>query len=135
METTYFGLQLKDNDAFDAQEIGARLFLCPRISPQLASRMVDMLNEGTLSLDSFIHKTDTYIEELSSRKQAGDDISKIMGDKVADWIKAYGAPSAKDYEYIEKKFGFTKSEILGEPNTKISITAPIDIENYLKNII
>lgn len=135
METTYFGLQLKDNDAFDAQEVGARLFLCPRISPQLASRMVDMLNEGTLSLDSFIHKTDTYIEELSRRKQVGDDISKIMNNKVAEWSKAYGDPSAKDYEYIEKKFGFTKSEILGEPNTKISITAPIDIENYLKTYV
>lgn len=135
MKTTHFGLQIKENEGFDSQNIAARLFICPRISPEYASRMIDMLVGGSLSVDSLINTTNAYIEELSRQKQSNGNISKIMNNKVAEWRKVFGAPSAKDYDYIEKTFGFSQSDILGKSNTKISITAPIDVENYLKTYV
>ena len=131
----YFGINVKKNKKFDVNDVAARLFICPRISPEHATRMLDMLVNGKLSIESFIDRTDAYIEELSRQKQVGNDISKIMSNKVAGWSKVFGAPSDKDYDYIEKTFRFSKSEILGKDNAKISITAPVDLENYLKTFI
>ena len=79
----YFGINIKKNKKFDVNDVAARLFICPRISPEHATRMLDMLVNGKLSIESFIDRTDTYIEELSRQKEIGDDIPYIMNNKMA----------------------------------------------------
>lgn len=130
---THFGLHIAKNDKFDGlQNIAARLFICPRIYPQHATKMLDMLIAGKLSIESFIDRTDTYIEELSRQKENGDDIPYIMNNKLAAWERTYKAPTQKDYEYLEKTFGFSQFDLLGEiaKSTNV-ITAPVDFENYV----
>ena len=113
---THFGLHIAKNDKFDAlQDIAARLFICPRISPEHATKMLNMLVNGKLSIGSFIDRTDTYIEELSRQKEIGDDIPYIMNNKLDAWVRTFKAPTQKDYEYIEKTFGFSKDDLLGTP--------------------
>ena len=113
METLHFGLHIVKNNRFDAQDVAARLFLCPRISPEHASRMLDMLIGGTLSIDAFISKTDSYIKELSRQKEIDEDISHIMNNKLEAWGKVFKSPCAKDYKYLEKTFGFSKDDLFG----------------------
>lgn len=113
METLHFGLHIVKDCNFDAQDIAARLFLCPRISPEHASRMLEMLIGGALSVDTFINKTDSYIEELSRQQEIKDDISHIMNNKLEAWCKIFKSPRAKDYKYLEKTFGFSKDDLFG----------------------
>lgn len=113
METLHFGLHIVKDCNFDAQDIAARLFLCPRISPEHASRMLEMLIGGALSVDAFINKTDSYIEELSRQQEIKDDISHIMNNKLEAWCKIFKSPRAKDYKYLEKTFGFSKDDLFG----------------------
>lgn len=136
METIYFGIPLKENIIFDAQNVAARLFLCPRISPEHASKMLDLLVGGSLSIDKFLDKTNTYIEELSYKKECGEDIPCIMKNKLDAWIKVYNAPTQIDYQYLEKVFGFTKCDLYGELGicTK-AITSPKDLSNRVKQYI
>ena len=109
----YFGINIKKNKKFDVNDVAARLFICPRISPEHATRMLDMLVNGKLSIESFNDRTDTYIEELSRQKEIGDDIPYIMNNKLAAWERTYKAPTQKDYKYLEKTFGFSKEDLLG----------------------
>ena len=115
METLHFGLHIVKDCKFEAQDIAARLFLCPRISPEHASRMLEMLIGGALSVDAFINKTDSYIEELSRQKEIEDDISHIMNNKLEAWCKIFKSPRTKDYKYLEKTFGFSKDDLFGNP--------------------
>ncbi len=113
METMYLGINIRKNKKFDVNDVAARLFICPRISPEHATKMLDMLVNGKLSIESFNDRTDTYIEELSRQKEIGDDIPYIMNNKLAAWERTYKAPTQKDYEYLEKTFGFSKEDLLG----------------------
>lgn len=136
METMYFGLHIIKNDKFDAQEVAARLFLCPRITPEHASRMLDMLIDGTLSLDGFMSKTDSYIEELSRQKEMGDDVTHIMNNKLAAWVKAFKAPTQQDYKYIEKKFGFSQRDLLGTIKENVPmVRSAKEMASYVKQYI
>ena len=111
---THFGLHIAKNDKFDAlQDIAARLFICPRISPEHATKMLNLLVNGKLSIESFIDRTDTYIKELSRQKENGDDIPYIMNNKLDAWVRTFKTPTHKDYEYLEKTFGFSKEDLLG----------------------
>ena len=80
METMYFGIKIRKNKKFDVNNVAARLFICPRISPEHATKMLDMLVNGKLSIESFNDRTDAYIEELSRQKEIGDDIPYIMNN-------------------------------------------------------
>jgi len=137
MGTMYFGLKIIKNDKFDAQDVAARLFLCPRISPEHASRMLDMLIGGALSLDGFMSKTDSYIEELSRQKEIGDDIPYIMNNKLAAWEKVFKAPTQKDYKYLEKKYGFSKGDLFR--NSVKESTTPVksakEMASFVKQYI
>lgn len=136
MGTMYFGLHIIKNDKFDAQDIAARLFLCPRISPEHASRMLDMLIGGSLSVDSFIRKTNSYIEELSRQKEIGNDIPRIMKNKLESWEKVLKAPTQQDYKYIEKKFGFSQRDLLGTVKESISmVRSAKEMASYVKQYI
>lgn len=109
----YFGINIRKNKKFDVNDVCARLFICPRISPEHATKMLNMLVNGKLSIESFNDRTDAYIEELSRQKEIGDDIPYIMNNKLAAWGRTYKAPTQKDYEYLEKTFGFSKEDLLG----------------------
>lgn len=128
----YFGINIRKNKKFDVNDICARLFICPRISPEHATKMLNMLVDGKLSIESFINKTNSYIEDLSRQIVLRDNISHIMNNKLTAWCKVFCAPNAKDYEYLEEKFGFSQFDLLGEiaKSTNV-ITAPIDFENYV----
>ena len=123
METMYFGINIRKNKKFDVNDICARLFICPRISPEHATKMLNMLVDGKLSIESFINKTDSYIEELSRQKEIGDDIPHIMNNKLAAWEKVFNTPTQKDYKYLEKKYGFTQNDLFG--NTVEENVAPV----------
>ena len=110
----YFGINIRKNKKFDVNDICARLFICPRISPEHATKMLNMLVDGKLSIESFINKTDSYIEELSRQKEIGDDIPHIMDNKLAAWKKVFNTPTQKDYKYLEKKYGFTQNDLFGD---------------------
>ena len=75
--------------------------------------MLEMLIGGALSVDAFINKTDSYIEELSRQQEIKDDISHIMNNKLEAWCKIFKSPRAKDYKYLEKTFGFSKDDLFG----------------------
>ena len=109
----YFGINIRKNKKFDVNDVCARLFICPRISPEKATKMLEMVVNGRLSIESFINRTDEYIAELSRQKEIGDDIPYIMNNKLAAWERTYKAPTHKDYEYLEKTFGFSKEDLLG----------------------
>lgn len=134
METLHFGLHIAKNDKFYAlQDIAARLFICPRISPEKATKVLEMLVNGRLSIESFINRTDEYIAELSRQKEIGDDIPYIMNNKLAAWCKFFNTPSTKDYEYLETTFGFSQVDLFGDSAKSTNIiTAPVDFENYVR---
>lgn len=119
----YFGINIRKNKKFDVNDICARLFICPRISPEHATKMLNILVDGKLSIESFINKTDSYIEELSRQKEIGDDIPHIMNNKLAAWEKVFNTPTQKDYKYLEKKYGFTQNDLFG--NTVEENVAPV----------
>lgn len=72
-----------------------------------------MLVGSTLSVDAFISKSNSYIEELSRQKEIDDDIFHIMNNKLEAWCKVFKSPRAKDYKYLEKTFGFSKDDLFG----------------------
>lgn len=133
----YFGINIRKNKKFDVNDICARLFICPRISPEHATKMLNMLVDGKLSIESFINKTDSYIEELSRQKEIGDDIPHIMNNKLAAWEKVFNTPTQKDYKYLEKKYGFTQNDLFG--NTVEENVAPVksakEMASFVKQYI
>lgn len=134
----YFGINIRKNKKFDdVNDLCARLFICPRISPEHATKMLNMLVDGKLSIESFINKTDSYIEELSRQKEIGDDIPHIMNNKLAAWEKVFKTPTQKDYKYLEKKYGFTPNDLFG--NTVEESVAPVksakEMASFVKQYI
>lgn len=133
----YFGINIRKNKKFDVNDICARLFICPRISPEHATKMLNMLVDGKLSIESFINKTDSYIEELSRQKEIGNDIPHIMNNKLAAWGKVFNTPAQKDYKYLEKKYGFTQNDLFG--NTVEENVAPVksakEMASFVKQYI
>lgn len=133
----YFGINIRKNKKFDVNDVCARLFICPRISPEHATKMLNMLVNGKLSIESFINKTNSYIEELSRQKGIGDDIPYIMNNKLAAWEKVFKAPIQKDYKYLEKKYGFTQNDLFG--NTVEESVAPVksakEMASFVKQYI
>lgn len=98
---TYFGLKIEDNGKFDALNVAARLFLCPRITPEHAIKMVDMLVKGSITVEGFRERTNDFIYELVSLKNTPKGITSIMRNKLEAWKKILKAPTQKEYEYIE----------------------------------
>lgn len=113
MDTLYFGIAISSNDKFDAQDVAARLFVCPRISPQQVSIMLDRLIGGEMSEEEFISKTDTYILSLFYQSEQGQDYKLLMRNKYAQWCDLFAEPTADDFKYLEKNFGLTIKELYG----------------------
>ena len=112
METMYFGLSI-ELDGVNSQDIAARLFICPRITPKHALKILDMLKTGKLSVGKFVEMTDGYIKELIDQKESSVDCSHIMSNKLEAWTKTFSAPTIDDYEYLHNTFNLTQHDLLG----------------------
>lgn len=134
---TYFGLQIKVKKGQSAQDIVARLFLHPRISSSQVKSIIDLLGKKRLSYESLINMTNEGIAELRRWKDEGEDIPAIMNKKYDEWNSVFHAPDENDYDYIEKTYGISKSDLLGSMvNTvDIPLNNARDVEAYLKRFI
>ena len=130
----YFGVDVKENKNFDVRDIVARLFLCPNISPEQAVKMLNMLEKGTLSLNRILKITDDGIQELHTMKNAGEDVSARMRQKLWLWDDKFGLPSMDDYDYVKSKFGFTKSDLVFKKSDDV-IQSPQEMSNHVKQFI
>ena len=130
----YFGVSVKENKNFDVRDIVARLFLCPNISPEQAVKMLNMLEKGTLSLNRILKITDDGIQELHTMKNAGEDVSARMRQKLWLWDDMFGLPSMDDYDYVKSKFGFTKSDLVFKKSDDV-IQSPQEMSNHVKQFI
>ena len=138
MATKNFGLMIPKKRGVDTQDIAARLFLCPRISAEQATRMLKMLSNEKLSLKALNEKTEEWIAELKRWKDNGDDITVMMNSKLEDWTRAFGAPSEGDLSYLKNKYGFDTNVLFGEMKTKNNtpiINTAQDFADYVKQYI
>lgn len=111
----YYGLNMgQHGDGFNPQDVAARLFICPRISPEHALKILDMLQSGKLSVGKFEDMTDTYIKELKVQKESGTDISRVLRKKLEAWENTFGTPTTKDYNYIYKTFNLVQRDLFGD---------------------
>lgn len=136
MRTKYFGLQIPVQKNFDARNVAARLFVCPRITPEHASKMLELLLSGKLSIDSFMKKTDSYIKELLFKIEKGDNISVFMNSKLENWQEVFKEPNSSDYKYLERTFGLSQKELYGKSyNIQEIIHSPKDLSTRVKQYI
>lgn len=143
-ENKYFGLQIPLIDGIDAQDIAARMFLCPRFSMDNIAKMLKMLANGKLTVPALMKKTEDGINQLKLWKDGGFYLPTLMDGRLEKWTQEFGKPKMKEFKYIEKKYGFTKVELFGnEPgnNTTIpknimdSIDSPQALADYVKQYI
>ena len=57
MSEKHFGLEINENVDFNARDIAARLFLCPRISGDVAPEILRRIRHGELSVEEFYNRT------------------------------------------------------------------------------
>lgn len=118
----YFGINnpVLLQQKVDLQDIGARLFLSPRVSVDHASRLLKELASGRLTIDKFNQITDSNISEIQVFNGLKDNIVPLMKTKLEEWIKTFGEPTKEDYEYIESKYYISYRDMFGEDfNMKI----------------
>lgn len=131
--TFYFGLAINNENILDARNVAARLFICPRIAPEHASKILDMLTDCTLPLHKFIARTDEYLADLNKKKESEEDITNIMKNKLQAWTKTFSSPSEDDYDYLKKEFGFTKEYLFG--HSKSAVKTPREMAEYVKQYV
>ncbi len=101
-------------------DIGARLFLSPRISCNHASYLLDMLFSKEISIERFKQITTKNITELQERISQKDvEIITIMENKRKEWESTFGKLTKDDYDYIADKYLFTQKDLFGTDCTEI----------------
>lgn len=136
MDTMYFGLSI-ELEKHDSQDIAARLFTCPRITPEHALKMLYMLMIGTLSIGKFEEMTDAYIKELRDQIDSGKGIAHLMKNKLETWFATFGKPTNADYQYLKDRFNITQQdlyEVVREAESR-SFTSPKEMAEYVKETI
>lgn len=113
METKFFGLSI-EMEGINSHDIAARLFICPRISPEHATKILDMLKAGKLSVGKFEEMTDTYIKELRSHFASGKGIAHLMKNKLETWCATFGEPTKADYQYLKDWLNVTRQDLYEE---------------------
>ena len=137
MSAKYFGLEISEKVDFNAMDIAARLFLCPRVSGDVAPEILRRIRRGELSVEEFCNITDEYIERLKEMKANGEDLSESMYEKFRSWDEALGMPSDEDLEYLSDRYGITMEDIYGpeRPCPPAAILSPKDLADRLKEYI
>ena len=107
----------------DYREVAARIFLSPRIPRELVVAVVDSLESGRMSIDSFLMRTNIQIQQLRERDEYMVD---KMVEKLENWIDEFGF-SADEIGFITEHFDFTYDDLLDCSSSEITWTEdPID---------
>lgn len=133
----YFGLKIKSNPDFDARNIAARLFLCHRLRPELIKGILEKLYTGQMSVSAVEHMTDGAIMSLRELKKTEGDVSSVMRNHLETWGKNFHEPSEKDFAYLEKQFGFSKSDLVGKVSEtpELHINSARQLADFVKQYI
>lgn len=144
-QNVFFGITFDNCNSYDAQHIAAELFLFPRITPEHASKIVDMLENGSITMQDFQDEYQYDIDEvedwiLKARGDAdimGPDFHIVMNNKLEAWKKYFRAPTKKDYDYLEKRYGITKQILYNNPTIQPEHTyiSAKELANYVKQYI
>ncbi len=131
----YFGLEFYKNDTFDALNVAARLFLSLRITPEHAKKMVDMLRNGSITIEGFNNKTDDFIFEYNYLRTV--NLSQVVKNKLDVWTKTFRKPTKKEFKYIEDTFNISIDEIICEDEISDikQIHSAKDMAAYVKQFI
>lgn len=141
LQATHFGLTIKNVPDVIAKRLAALLFLCPRITPEHASVIIDMVANGKENLSDIEEYYDMDLDEIRDWSidpdHIGPDFHSIMKNKLEAWTKAFRAPTDEEYEDIKLMFGPDKQMLYGE-ETKVKkplYNCPKDIADYVKQFI
>lgn len=141
LQTTHFGLTIKNVPDVIAKRLAALLFLCPRITPEHASVIIDMVANGKESLSDIEEYYDMDLDEIRDWSidpdHIGPDFHSIMKNKLEAWTKAFRAPTDDEYKDIELMFGPTKQLLYGEDEKakKPMFNSPKDFADYVMQYI
>lgn len=137
MATMYFGLKFKSNPDYDAKNIAARLFLCPRLRPELVKGILERLSNGLMSASAVETMTNGSIKDLRIRLETEGNLSAVMCNHLEVWSNAFHAPSEKDYAYLEKQFGFKKADLFGPESVSPTscFNSAKELADYVKQYI
>lgn len=94
----------------DYKEIAARLFVSSRIPCDRVNAIVNNLESGKMSMDSFLRRTDFQIDQLRNREE---DFTYKMSLKIDDWIDNFGF-RPEQIDFITEHFGFTFDDLNGK---------------------
>lgn len=102
METqTYFGIEWDAKDAsINYQDISARIFLCPGLTPQHVTPIKEKIL--TSPINGFIQNTDHQIFEMEYKKES--QIRELLNKKHEEWVKAFGELTTDDYDYLKTTY-------------------------------
>lgn len=140
-KATHFGLPIKNVPDVVAKRLAALLFLCPRITPEHASVIIDMVADGKESLSDIEEYYDMDLDEIRDWSidpdHIGPDFHSIMKNKLDAWTKAFRAPTEDEYKDIELMFGPTKQLLYGDEKkaNKPLFNCPKDYADYVKQYI
>lgn len=137
MATMYFGLKFKSNPDYDAKNIAARLFLCPRLRPELVKGILERLSNGLMSVSAVETMTNGSIKDLRTRLETEGNLSAVMCNHLEVWSNAFHTPSEKDYTYLEKTFGFKKADLFGSESASSALcfSSAKALADYVKQYV
>ncbi len=140
MNDLLFGLNVSGNTLFTPEkmlDIAARLFLCTRISPESASRMLDGLLQGKFTENKLYHISNIYLQDMQSQKESDPHIlGQAMCNKYELWANMFAEPTDSDFDYLERTYDYSKSDFMRETALICEQpTTPVDLKNYVAQYI
>ena len=137
MERKYFGIVFKGKPSFDERDLTAKLFLSPRISAEHVKKIIPLLSEGRVTIDSINKTSQEGLEELKNWLESGTEVHSIFQRKIKTWIELFDELMPDDYAYLEEHFGITEKELLGNVSfqKKIGLSSPKELADFVKQYI
>lgn len=137
MERKYFGIVFKGKPSFDERDLTAKLFLSPRISAEHVKKIIPLLSEGRVTIESINKTSQEGHEELKNWLESGTEVHSIFQRKIKTWIELFDELMPDDYAYLEEHFGITKKELLGDASIqkKKEFSSPKELADFVKQYI
>lgn len=136
-ENKYFlGIEFKSDivQGMDSREVAARIFLSPRISCGRVVGVVNSLENGKMSIGSFLRRTDDQIRQLREITEH-EDIADLMLYRIEEWPMTFGGPDKEDWAYITELFGFTYDDLYVHGTTEDTILSAEEMADYVKQYV
>lgn len=132
----FLGIGFKSDtvQGMDCREVAARIFLSPRISCGRVVGVVNSLENGKMSIDSFLRRTDDQIRQLREITEH-EDIADLMLYRIEEWPMTFGGPDEDDWAYISEKFGFTYDDLYRSGNEATEISSAAEMADYVKQYV